>query len=144
VQALNGAYTKIVLPGLEEIKNNQELANIAVNKAHLTIPVYKDNEILTNKTTARRIYLTYKLRDTVYYVPDYKISSEFFDGLLDTVKGVYNFNIVSYVQNYLEDKNNELKPELDMMIAEGPEKNAVLKANDSATPIKFILTYTKF
>ena len=64
--------------------------------------------------------------------------------MLDTVKGVYNFNIVSYVQNYLEDKNNELKPELDMMIAEGPEKNAVLKANDSATPIKFILTYTKF
>lgn len=144
VQALNGAYTKIVLPGLEEIKNNQELANIAVNKAHLTIPVYKDNEVLTNKTTARKIYLTYKLRDTVYYVPDYKISSDFFDGSLDTVKGVYNFNIVSYIQNYLQDENNELKPELEMMIAEGPEKNAVLKANGSVTPIKFILTYTKF
>lgn len=144
VQALNGAYTKIVLPGLEEIKNDPELTNIAVNKARLTIPVYKDNDVLTNKTTAMRIYLTYKLRDTVYYVPDYTLSSEFFDGLLDTVNSVYNFNIVSYVQNYLQDEDNGLKPELDMMIAEGPEKNAVLKANGSATPVKFILTYTRF
>ncbi len=56
---------------------------------------------------------------------------------------VYNFNIVSYVQNYLGDEDNGLKPELDMMIAEGPEERMLyLKPMGSASPVKFILTYT--
>lgn len=144
IQGLNGAFTKIVLPGLEVIKNDPALPNIAINRARLTIPVYKDNNILTNSTTARQIYLAYKLRDTSYYVPDYNISTSFFDGTLDTTNNVYNFNIVSFVQKYLEDTGNELKPELEMIISEGPGKNVVLKANGSSTPVKFVFTYTKF
>ncbi len=143
-QSLSGAFTRIVIPGLETIKKDPLMKNIAVNRARLTVPVYTDGNILTTSTTASQILLTYRLKGSSYYIPDYNINTKFFDGILDTANKVYNFNIVSYVQKYLEDTTDELKPELEMLISEGPGKNAVLKANDSSTPVKLNLTYTSF
>ena len=39
LQSLNGVYTKIILPGLEKMKNDPSFGKIAVNKARLTVPV---------------------------------------------------------------------------------------------------------
>jgi len=145
LQTFSGVYTRIALPGLESIKNNPAYSNIAVNKARLTVPVYMDNSVQVPKTTATNILLTYKADGTNYSVPDYGIDEyhTFYGGVLDTVNKVYNFNIASFMQRYLEDSTDKLKPELDMLIPEGT-KNAILKANNSSTPIKFEFTYTKF
>ncbi len=144
LQSLSGVYTKVVLPGLEKIKNDPAFSKIAVNKARLTIPVSLDGDILKPSTVASQILLTYKLSDTSYYVPDYSISQSFFDGVLDTINKVYNFNVASFVQKYLEDSGNKIKPELEMLLPSTSTHNAVLKANDSSKPVKFEFTYTKF
>jgi hypothetical protein len=34
----------------------------------------------------------------------------------------YNFNIVTFVQDYLEDTSNEIKPELDVLVPAGKNK----------------------
>jgi hypothetical protein len=69
-------------------------------------------------------------------------SHNFFDGRLDTVLNVYNFNIPAFVQAYLEDAT-DIKPELE--IYQGPgTRNVVLDANKNKTPVKFEFTYTNF
>jgi hypothetical protein len=79
-------------------------------------------------------------------VPDYGIDSQgaFFDGSLNKVDSTYYFNIPTYIQAYLEDKNNEFKPELD--IFQGPTglNSVILRANASKTPIKFEMTFTRY
>jgi hypothetical protein len=145
LQSLSGVYTRVTLPGLEEIKNDPSFSKIAINKARLTIPVFMDNDILTNSTVSSVILLTYKTEDGIrYLVPDYSISRSFFGGVLDTINNLYNFNIASFVQKYLEDSSNKIKPELEMLLQSGSTNNAVLKANNSSTPVKFEFTYTKF
>lgn len=68
---------------------------------------------------------------------------DFFDGYIDTVAMVYRFNIPAFVQGYLQDATNGVKPELDIYQGTGL-KNVVLKANKNNTPVKFEFTYTKF
>ena len=44
-----------------------------------------------------------------YDVPDYILDAnhKFFDGTLHKLDSTYYFNIPTYIQTYLEDKNNE-------------------------------------
>jgi hypothetical protein len=145
-QTLNGVYTKIRIPGLELIKNNPEMDNIAVNKARLIFPVQYDNPLYKPSTIPTQVYMRY-VTTTGYkdYVPDLKlISSSFFDGTPDTTKNVYNLNIATFVQGYLEDTRNYLKPELELFLSPSSPYNVLLKANNSHTPVKFEFTYTKF
>ena len=67
----------------------------------------------------------------------------FFDGYLDSTAMAYKFNIPAFVQGYLQDASNSVKPELDIYQGTGL-KNVVLKANKNNTPVKFEFTYTKF
>jgi hypothetical protein len=82
-------------------------------------------------------------------VSDYSLASSvdlthsFFDGKLDSVANVYNFNIPAFVQAYLEDATNNVEPELDIFQASGTQ-NVTFEANKSKTPVKFEFTYTKF
>ena len=115
LQYLNGVYTRIVFPGLESLKNDPSFKNIAVNKARLTIPVYYDGDLYRRSTVPSQLLLRYKTNSGAQYiVPDYGIDAEFFDGKIDTIADVYNFNIPAFVQGYLEDATNGFKPELDI------------------------------
>ena len=67
----------------------------------------------------------------------------FFDGTLDSVANVYNFNIPAFVQSYLKDETGELKPEVEIFQDSGI-LNVVFGANKNKTPVKFEFTYTKF
>jgi hypothetical protein len=145
VQTMNGVYTKIWIPGLEAIKNNPEMNNIAVNKARLVIPVFYDNDVYTSKTIASQLYLKYVTTSGIKnYVPDLNISTSFFDGTPDTTNAVYNLNVATFLQGYLEDKTGLLKPELDLIMLPNSQNNVILKANKSHFPVKFEFTYTKF
>jgi len=149
LQYLNGVYTKITLPGLETLKNNPVFDNIAVNKARLTVPVYFDGDLYKASTVPPQLVLRYKTKSgSKYYVPDFDLNGAdpnhiFFDGKIDTTANKYNFNIAAFVQGYLEDATGALKPELELFQGTGT-KNVILKANNSKTPVKFELTYTRF
>jgi hypothetical protein len=43
------------------------------------------------------------------------LHSNFFDGKLDSVANVYNFNIPSFVQSYLNDATGNVKPEVEIL-----------------------------
>jgi hypothetical protein len=147
LQYLNGVYTRINLPGLENLKNNPDYAKIAINKARLTIPVYFDGDNYVASKVPESLRLRYKSKSGKRYdVPDYYIdeSHTFFDGSLDSVKNVYTFNIPNFVQAYLKDATGSIKPELEVYQSTTGTKNVIFKANDNKTTAKFEFTYTKF
>ena len=119
LQYLNGVYTRIILPGLKDLKNNPDFKNIAVNKARLTIPVKFDGNLYKASTAPPRLRLRFKTKSGIKYeMPDYNIGYDpqnpfyhpFFDGTLDTTAHVYNFNIPTFVQGYLKDATGEIFP----------------------------------
>ncbi len=146
LQYLNGVYTLIKIPGLETLKKTLSFKGIAINKARVSIPIYFDGTMYTPSTVSPSIVLRYHTKDgTEYVVPDYTIDTyhSFFGGVVDSVANVYTFNIPGFVQGYLKDPTDNLKPELELFQGYGT-KSAILKANNSKTPVKFELTYTKF
>ena len=145
-QRMNGVYSKIVIPGLEDIKNNPAMKNIAVNKARLIFPIVYDAHTYKRSTIPSSLYLKYQLNDTVQkLVPDYEmLGSTFFDGRPDTTADVYKLNIPTFVQKYLDDKTNKIKPELELFLPAVSSNNVILKANSSHTPVRFEFTWTKF
>jgi hypothetical protein len=146
LQSINGLYTRVTLPGLKALKDSAGFStNIAINKARLTIPYFHDDVFYTNAKTPKQLYLRYRTASgSKPFVQDYLIDQqEFFDGLADTVKHVYNFNLATFVQAYLKDASGDILPELELMQGTGLD-NLILKANGSRTPIRFELTYTKF
>jgi hypothetical protein len=146
-QYLNGAYTRLIIPGLENMKNNPSTANIAVNKARLSLPVYFDGELFKPSTVPQSLIMMYRDNEGLrYVVPDYSIDTyhTFFDGTLDSTANVYSFNLATFVQKYLDDTTGEIKPELEIYQGSGAASNLILKANSSSTPAKFEVTYTEF
>lgn len=145
VQMMNGVFTKIIVPGLENIKNDPLLQNISVNKARLIMPVVYDNDVYKPSTIPAQVYLRY-LTNTGerFIVPDYSIGPAFYDGTPDTTKNVYNINIATYVQRYLEDTSGGLTTSFELFLLPGSSNNVILKANDSNTPVRFEFTYTRF
>jgi hypothetical protein len=147
LQYLNGVYTRITLPGLENLKNNPEFANLAVNKARLIIPVLFDGDRYKPSTVPASLRLRYKASSGMKYdVPDYFMdqSQSFFDGTLDSVKNVYTFNIPNFVQGYLRDATGLIRPELEVFQSTTGTKNVIFRANDNKTTARFEFTYTKF
>jgi hypothetical protein len=147
MQYLNGVYTKLVFPGLDSLKAKFGNSKFSINKARLSIPVYYDGDRYTVLTVPSSLRLRYTASDGLKYdVPDYSIGTNqaFFDGSLNAFDSTYYFNIPTFIQNYLEDRTNEYKPELEVYSGPVDLKSVVLKANASKRPVKFELTYTKF
>lgn len=146
LQCLNGVFTKLELPGLKTIKEDPSFSNIGVNKARFIIPAWYDGSNYRPSTIPAQLYLRYSDNTGKrYLVPDYnKVSAAFFDGSADTTDGVYNFNVASFVQFYLEDTSDKFRPELEIFLPSGSTQNAILKANNNSTPVRFEFTYTRF
>ena len=141
LQAFSGAYPVIKIPGLEYFKKN--ISNISVNKARLSFSVFIDSVNFKKSTLPAQILMKYVVSDTTQYVlPDYSVSSSYFGGTSDSTALTYTFNIASFVQMYLE--GNITKPDVEMYFPTGEFKNVILKANNSHTPAKFELVYTRY
>jgi len=152
LQCLDGVYTKITLPGLEKLKSDKTLENMAINKARLVVPFRftKTTGTYYAKSLPNKLRMRYQLTSGKRYdVPDYlmaplsDLQQTFFSGVIDSVNNVYNFNIPAFVQGYLKDATNTVKPEVEIYQPSGL-KNIVFKANNNKTPVKFEFTYTKF
>jgi hypothetical protein len=146
IQMLNGLYTKILIPGLSDIRNEPAMKNISVNKARLIIPVVYDNDIYKPSTIPSALYLRYVTSSGGrYIVPDYSIvSAAFYDGSPDTTNNVYNINIATWMQYYLEDTSGTLTTEFELFLLPTSLNNVILKANNSHTPVKFEFTYSRY
>ena len=144
-QCLNGVFTKFTVPGLEDIKNDTSLKGIKINKARITWPVHYDGYTYYGSSFPSQLFMGYyDNTGSKYLIHDYYLSASFFDGGIDTTAGNYIFNLAYYVQQFLEDSTDVLKPEFQLILPAGSVQNAILKANDSASPVKFDLTYTRF
>ena len=147
-QTFNGVYTRLILPTLDSIKASPEMKNISVNKARLKIPIYYDNDLYRRTTLPATLYLQY-LTTTGHrhYVPE--TGTYFYNGSADTTStlaadDVYNLNIASFVQLYLDDKADTILPKLELSVLPSAIYNLIMRANDSYKPVKFEFTYTKF
>jgi hypothetical protein len=140
LQAFNGVFPKIKIPGLQLYRDSLP---VSVNKARLIVPVFLDDDTYTTSTVPTAIYLSYTSSTGLRYIlPDYLVSSSFFDGTFNSAKKSFTFNIASFVQEYLEGRIPN--PEVEMSFPEGEYRNVILKTNNSSTPVKFEFTYTKF
>jgi hypothetical protein len=147
LQSLNGLYTKIVFPGLDSLRKKLLNGKFSINKARLYVPVYYDGDQYTVTTVPSSLRLRYTDVDGVKHdVPDYNLDDNhlFYDGKLHKLDSTYYFNIPSYIQLYLEDKQNIYKPELE--IYQGPTvlSSAILRTSKNSKPVRFEMTYTKF
>ena len=141
LQSFSGVFPQIKMPGLTYIKNN--LLPISVNKARLTFSVFLDSTNFNTTNVPPLILMKYTKSDTVkYVVPDYQVSSAFYDGAFNSTSKTYTFNLASFVQEYLEGRITD--PVVEMYYPEGEYKNVILRANKSHSPVKFDFTYTRF
>ena len=147
VQYLDGAYTKIVFPGLDSLRKLFSKGKYSINKARLTVPVYYDQNVYTSSTVPSSLRIRYVDKGgDKFDVPDYNVDDyhTFFDGSLNKKDSLYKFNIATYIQGFLDDKAGEFKPELEIFQGTYDVSNAILKTNKSKMPVKFELTYSKF
>jgi hypothetical protein len=141
LQAFNGVYPRIKIPGLAYFKNN--MTRISINKASLSFSVFLDSSNFTATTLPSLIMMKYFVTDTSQYiVPDYYVSSSFYGGSFSTSSLTYSFNIASFVQQYIE--GNISEPVIEMYFPTGEYKNVILKANNSYKPAKFEFVYTRY
>jgi hypothetical protein len=150
IQYLNGVYTKIEFPGLEVLKQNGNLKNIAINKARLIVPGYFDGTQYTPSKAPSQLLLRYKTNTgDRYIVPDFYVDKNtdqyqiFYDGRIDTTAREYSFNLPTFFQLYLEDATKGIKPELEMFQGAGTS-NVILKTNLGKPPVRLEFTYTRF
>lgn len=140
LQGFYGAYTRLKIPQLETLKS---IMPLSVNKTKITLSAYLDNNIYKTSTIPPNIYMSYFTEDgTRNIVPDYLLSSSFFDGSLNTTTKKYTFNLSSFVQEYLN--GNIPEPELDLYLMEGEYRNVILKGKNSTSPVKFEFVFTRF
>jgi hypothetical protein len=141
LQSFSGVFPQIKMPGLTYIKNN--LLPISVNKARLTFSVFLDSTNFNTTNAPPLILMKYTKSDTIkYVVPDYQVSTAYYNGSFNATSKSYIFNLASFVQEYLEGRITD--PVVEMYYPEGEYKNVILKANNSHSPVKFDFTYTRF
>jgi hypothetical protein len=146
-QNMNGVYTRIQIPGIAKMKNNPLYKNIGINKARLIVPYVMDRQTFTNTTIPSVLYLRYITSSgTKYLISDYATAgSAFYDGTPDTTNVVYNINLATYLQDYLEDTKDSITPSLEMFLIPTSDYNVVFRANaNTRASTKFELVYTKF
>lgn len=146
IQYLNGVYTKITFPGLEILKQNGNLKNIAINKARLIVPGYFDGNLYTASKAPSQLLLRYKTNTgDRFIVPDFYVDQYhiFYNGTIDTTAKEYSFNLATFFQQYLEDAAKGIKPELEMFQGAGTS-NIILKTSLGKPPVRFDFTYTRF
>lgn len=140
LQSFYGVYTKIRIPGLASFRDS---SSISVNRARLTVPVYLDGTIYKADTIPSPVYLIYKTSEgRSYIVPDYYMSSDFYNGKFSATTGKFTFNIAAFVQNYI--RGNIPEPELIMSLGDNEYRNIIFKANKSSMPVKFELIYSHY
>lgn len=138
VQGMNGVFTRIVIPGLERLKDEMPAG---INKARLFLPVYSNSTDFTEDLIPESIIARYVDSDGARrYLPDYLLNIEFFDGKYNAIDDRYVINIVNFVQQYL---NGEVPdPAIEIVLSSFNVDNMIMKANDATVTPRIEIVYT--
>ncbi len=139
VQSFDGVYTKIVIPGLEELKSEMP---VSVNKARIYIPAYLNDAAYTEEMVPSQLLVRYTDADgNKQYVPDYLVSDSFIDGGFNLLTNRYKINLVNFVQQYL---NGDIpEPAIELFIPGSSQKNLILSANGATSSPWMEIVYTE-
>jgi len=128
VQSFDGVYTKIVMPGLEGLKDQMP---IAINKARIYLPVYLEENVYTEEMIPGQILARYVDSTGVKrYLDDYNLSASFLDGEYDYINNRYSLNIVNFVQKYLD--GNIPEPAIELFLPGFSGINLIMRANGAS------------
>lgn len=140
VQSIGGVYTRLVIPGLEALRDEMPLS---INKARLYLPVYLNQDDYTESMVPERLYAMYDSAGFKNVIPDYRVdkTGTYVDGVYDKIDNGYELNISSFVQRYLEGDISE--PELEIYLADLSTKNLILRTDRGPEDgVRFELSYT--
>ncbi|MBS0011984.1 MAG: DUF4270 family protein [Bacteroidales bacterium] len=139
VQSMEGVYARLSIPSLEYLRTIPY--DIAVNKARIYLPVYRNETDYTDEKIPSNILVRYDSAGVRRVLTDYLIDAAFLDGSYNSETGQYKINISNFVQDYFE--GNVLDPVIEIYLPELSTRNLIIKANrDSGDAVRFELTYT--
>ncbi len=138
LQTYHGVYVKLDLPSLEAFRS---IDRIAVNKARIVAPVLIDSEAYLEKNMPRQIYVRYRDSEgKEKAIPDLIHDVSFMDGTYYTEKDSYQFNITSFVQQYLDGEIDT--PSVELFFPLSAEQNVIFGANGNDPAFRFEFAYT--
>jgi hypothetical protein len=141
IQSLQGVYTKVVIPGLEKLKESMPLG---INKARLAFPAYFNEDYFPEENLFTISLLArYNNSDGLRTIlPDYELSTVFFDGDYYGLDYEYRINIINFVQKYLEGEIDE--PTFELFLPSNSINNLILRSNNPLYPVKLEMVFSKF
>lgn len=141
IQSLQGVYTRVEIPGLEILKDSMPLG---INKARLAFPAYfNEDYFLEENLFSISVLARYVNSDGLRTIlPDYELSTAFFDGDYYGLDYEYRINIINFVQKYLEGEIDE--PTFELFLPSNSINNLILRSNNPLYPVKLELVYSKF
>jgi len=138
LQTYHGVYVKLDLPSLEAFRG---IDRIAVNKARIIAPVHIDGETYLEKNLPLQIYVRYRNSEgEEQVVPDLIHDVSFMDGTYNTDKDSYQFNITTFVQQYLDGEIDTTSVELFFPLS--ATQNVIFRANGNDPAFRFEFAYT--
>ena len=137
-QGLNGVFTQITIPGLEDLKDQMP---VGINKARLFLPAYVNTTDYTEDLIPESVVARYVDSEGARrYIPDFLLSPDFFDGSYNAINDQYVLNITNFVQQYLEGEIPE--PFIEIVLSSFDESNLIMMANSATTAPHIEITYT--
>jgi hypothetical protein len=138
LQTYHGVYVKLDLPSLEAFRGTERLA---VNKARIIAPVHIDGDTYLEKNMPRQIYVRYRNNEgEERAIPDLVHDVSFMDGTYYTEKDSYQFNITTFVQQYLDGEIDT--PSVELFFPLSAEQNVIFMSNGNVPAFKFEFAYT--
>lgn len=140
LQSFQGVFTRVDIPGLEALKTGKQLG---VNKASLVLPAFKNDDYFTEDNLISAILLARYINSEgeKEYLPDYLLSSDFFDGAYYSLDTEFRINIVNFIQMYFDGEIQE--PSFELFIPSNIKNNIILRSNNPEVPCKLELVYTE-
>lgn len=141
---LQGAAGLNVLIKFPFIKQFQNLIPFAIVKADLIIPIYEDNDANIYKSPSKLLLVAKNASGSYDLLPDYNVSSSYFNGNKDNTKMEYRFNISRYLQQLASGQREDYG--LLLMVSDNrvsAHRVIVKNSNSKLKPLKLVITYIK-
>ncbi|MEZ5012263.1 MAG: DUF4270 family protein [Bacteroidales bacterium] len=139
-QSFQGVFTRITIPGLEVFRS---MGSVGINKAELVLPVFDNDEYYPEeKVLGISILARYINSDGLREIlPDYAVSSTFFDGAYYSLDREFRVNIVNFIQDYIDGVIEE--PVFELFLPQDNSDNLILRSDSEDKPVKLEVVYTK-
>jgi len=145
IQSMAGVKVKVKFPYIQNLKTL--LGTIAINKAELIINDVSDefSDVSIYTLPAKLLALMPADSGRYNFLPDYNVSTSYFDGNYYSTDKLYKFNITRYIQKLIDNEYKNKIPGIYLFTSENriSARRAVLTSGKNSKPMKLLITYTK-